>query len=136
MGERIGPRPLDEIEREPPKEAPYIQPTDQPGDTSVPPVNDDIDDGLDEGTESESLPRMEPMGPGDKEAELWNTEADAIEEWADQVGDPEAYTRDVEARMYEPSDAGSDVGEGIGDVSEDIGDFDPDAGTDGSDQEA
>jgi len=135
MGERIGPRSPYEIEREPPKEAPYIQPTDQPGDAPLSSVRDDIDDGLDEGSDIEPLPRMEPMGPGDKEAKFWNTEADAIEAWADEVGDPEAYVRDVEARMYEPSDTGTDIGQDIGDVSEDIGDFDPGVDIDGSDQE-
>ena len=135
MVERIGPGSLYEVEREPPKEAPYIQPTDQPGDPPLSPAMNDIDDGLEEVSGIEPLPRMEPMGPGDREAARWNTEADAIEAWAAKVGEPGAYRRDLEARLYEPSDVGTDVAEDIGDVSKDIGDFDPDVDVDGPDQE-
>lgn len=68
----------------------------------------------------EPLPRMEPFGPGDKEAAFWNNEADHIEAWAAEVGDPEAHMQDVLQRMYEPSDApvitdiGSDLGSDLG----------------------
>lgn len=129
MAERMGPRRPDEIEKEPPKEAPYIQPTDQPGDTTPSNVGDDIDDQNDDNA-AESLPRLEPSGPGDLEARYWNNEADAIEEWAAQVGDPQAYTEGVTQRMYEPSDSTvDDTPDEIGnDIGSDIGSGAPDSG--------
>ena len=91
MVERIGPRSPYEIEREPPKEAPYSQPADQPGDPPLSSVMNDIDDGLEEVSGIESLPRMEPMGPGDREAARWNTEADAIEVVIVVEGFPDSF---------------------------------------------
>jgi hypothetical protein len=129
MAERMGPRRPDEIEKEPPKEAPYIQPTDQPSDTTPSNVGDDIGDQNADNA-SGTLPRLEPFGPGDLEAQYWNNEADAIEEWAAQVGDPQAYTEDVGQRMYEPSDVplddtpadiGDDIGGDIGSGAADSG---------------
>ena len=139
MAERMGLRRIDEIEREWPKEAPIIRPTDQPADTTPPNIGDDIGDRQE--SEMEPLPRLEPMGPGDREAARWNTEADAIEAWAAKVGNPEAYVQDVEARMYEPSDSigdaddvtPPDIGEDIGgDIDAGISDVE---GLDGADQE-
>ncbi|MBN2003177.1 MAG: hypothetical protein JXA21_07445 [Anaerolineae bacterium] len=64
----------------------------------------------------EPLPRMEPYGPEDKEAAFWNNEADHIEAWAAEVGDPEAYMQDVLQRMSEPTDvpATTDIGSDLG----------------------
>ena len=125
MAERMGPRRPDEIEKEPPKEAPYIQPTDQPDDTTPSNVGDDIDDQNTDAN-NESLPRLEPSGPGDLEAQYWNNEADAIEEWAAQVGDPQEYTTDVLERMDEPSDTPTD--DTPSDIGNDIGSDGPDSG--------
>ncbi len=137
--ERIGYRPPTEIDKEPPKEAPYITPSDQTGDTSTPPaVGDDVtDDTTDTTTPStvgddisdevvdttpQPLPRLEPLGPGDKEAARWNTEADLIEDFAGEVGDPDAYLKDVTDRVYEPSDSGSDrLDDTPPEIGEDIG---------------
>jgi hypothetical protein len=65
----------------------------------------DTDDDLGEGLSDDSLPRMEPIGPDDREASRWNAEADAIEAWAAEVDDPEAYSQDVQSRICAPSDS-------------------------------
>jgi len=129
MVERWGPRRIDEIEKEPPKEAPIRSDpgddiglfADHPDDTTRSDVGDDLGE-LDEETMFEPLLRMEPMGPGDKEAERWNTEADAIEDWAEEVSDPKAYRQDVLRRMYEPSEAAEDATPP--DVGDDLGRLD------------
>jgi hypothetical protein len=62
------------------------------------------------------------LGPGDKEAARWNTEADLIEDFAGEVGDPDAYLKDVTDRVYEPSDSGSDrLDDTPPEIGEDIG---------------
>ncbi len=108
MPERRGFRPIDQIEKEWPTEAPIrsdvtddVQsPTDTPDEVTSSNVRDDL-----EIADSEPLPRLEPMWPGDKEAERWNREADEIEKWAQEEGDQAEYLRDVTRRMYEPTDA-------------------------------
>ena len=64
----------------------------------------------------EPLPRLEPFGPGDKEAAFWNNEADAIEAWSAEVDDPEAHMQGVLKDMYAPSDlpSSTDIGNDLG----------------------
>ncbi len=65
---------------------------------------------------ADPLPRMEPFGPGDKEAAFWNTEADAIEEWAQTVpGGPKAYIDDLRQQMGWDGDADQSGGDQLGD---------------------
>ncbi len=129
MAERMGPRRPDEIEKEPPGEFRYIQPTDQPSDTTPPNVQDDIDD-----TTGQPSSRMEPFGPRDKEAARWNLEEDLITDNAAEQ-DQDAYLKDVARRMYEPSDTSGEVPtETPSNIREAIDD-DSEPGIDTSDQE-
>ena len=53
------------------------------------------------------IPRMEPIGPDDKEAERWNREADEIEKWARDVpGGPEYHREQLRKEMgWQESDS-------------------------------
>lgn len=65
---------------------------------------------------NDPLPRLEPLGPNDKEADLWNKEADEIEAWAREVeGGPDGYSSNLRQEM------GWDAGESQDDIGQDIG---------------
>lgn len=145
MVERWGPRPEDEIEREPPGENPVHVPSDAIGDdnkgtlgdsTSQSSEQDNRDDVSDEPTPStvgdslggadsanntsehtkgQLLHRVEPFGPNDKEAARWNTEADHIEEWAESVGDVPGYLEDLERRLRGLSEGDEEAYAEVGD---------------------
>ena len=137
MPERWGPRRIDEIEKEPAKEAPVHT----PGDATGPPTDQPSDDDTTPPETSEALGNVEEVvekgeyteviqdGHGkavrdnltgglydvdqqdalEKEGAYITAESEAIKDWAAETGDAEKYLEDFESRLYESSDMPSDV---------------------------
>ena len=146
MVERWGPRRPDEIEKEPPKEAPIHvpgdatgAPTDQPGDADITPpeVAEDLgnmEETLEKGKYTEivqdrygkvardnltgDLYDAHKQEALEKEGAHLTAEGDAIEAWVANTGDATKYLEDFESRLDNPPDTTGDV---VDDTSPEVG---------------
>lgn len=154
MAERWGPRRIDEIEKEPPKEAPVHTPgdatglpTDQPGDNTTPPeIGEDLgnlEEDMDKGKYTEVIQdgygkaTRDTLGGGlydigqqdalEKEGAHIMAETEALGGGGDpaKIEAAEKYLTDLESRLYEPSDTLSGGGDNIPDTPSDVIDDTP-----------
>jgi hypothetical protein len=146
MVERWGSRRLDEIEKEPPKEAPIHIPgdaigatTDQPGDDDITPpeVAEDLgnmEETMEKGKYTEivqdrygkvardnltgDLYDADKQEALEKEGARLTAEGNAIEAWVTNTDDATKYLEDFESRLDNPPDTPSDV---VDDTPSEIG---------------